>query len=606
MSTKTNICCFIHSTNIAIHGISILEKLINMLSETLLHQMDFIYINNIGDEIDTNHFQHISEKIHIMNYSSDLTLFENCTLRQLYFFSTINPEYKILYLHTKGVTHQKTSIFYLNVIDWTNFMLHCLVQNGDSCIELLDNYDCIGCNYLDQFNEIPLHYKGNFWWANANYINTLSTKKLVTRHDAEFWIFRNKPAFINIHTSTRNSYDELYPLIEYKDIVAKTLTFYKQHIYHKCTIIHLKICPTGNGLCNQLYKIINCIVDIIHNKKYNKTHHIITIDSFNKHALQPSYCPIDEILDIPRINNMLQQYNILIYASNKVKLEHVRIEYGIHGIHVNDITDIIKKHGIINDTQIIVKKDISLNSVSIDPVPNVRKNLYVYYNINGISYSTSIEEWDSRVLIPIQIDLNKENDTMKDIYSNSISSESKKNIFLFNKILCGFQFHASFYKKTNEFINTFRSKYTQYSVIHLRNEEDAIPFWGTINKMKHNDFEIALNMKYISIINKYFIPSATSVLIFLTSKIDNNPVIEYVKQRGWNYIFIEKIGMEREIDAINDLLIAQCCNSVFIGNYNPTTYHGSTFSYMIANTIKSNVKKVLLDLDNIITDEYIL
>lgn len=606
------VCCFIHSTNIHYTETEILENIINVLNNyNFFDVVDFVYINNIGIPICETKFQSVSKKIIICNYSNDTNLFENCTLKIIYSFSLINPEYKVLYLHTKGVSYEKISPFYSNILDWVNFMLYCLTSNSKLCIELLDNNDCVGSNYRGDWNGNPQHFSGNFWWANANYINTLSITNLNDKYDAEWWLFKNNPKFINIHTSTiMGHYQNSYKLDEYESIVKNSFEYYKNNKnYSGCSIIHLDLGERGNGLCNQLFKIVNCLFYIIQNKKFNKTKIIIVINSFNKNALNPIYCSIDEILDIESINEYLKKFNIILIAKDKAKLEILKVEYGRIGVNLVDITEKIKEHHLKNNHfHINTYNSIELNPICGDPVPLVKKFVYFTYKINDECFSLVSEEFGSKVLNAIEIDLENKDNKLTCNYLNTISIESKKNLPLFNELLCELKFAKFFYNKTENLkFKIFNEKnFKKCSIIHLRNEEDAIPFWGSINNMDENSFKCTLNNKYKSLIDKYLKPSEEEIIIVLSSEINNNPVIEHMKLCGLNYIFFEKNNNERESDAIVDLLISKSCNNVYIGNYNPNTLAGSTFGYFISNIIEQNVTKVLLDLDNINCDEFII
>jgi hypothetical protein len=58
----------------------------------------------------------------------------------------------VLYLHTKGNS-------YLNarqeIADWSNMMLHFLVETHDDCVRALDGaHDTVGCNYSARVVEV--------------------------------------------------------------------------------------------------------------------------------------------------------------------------------------------------------------------------------------------------------------------------------------------------------------------------------------------------------------------------------------------------------------------------------------------------------------------
>lgn len=221
MEKKGNIVCFIHSCSVPLWGDSILRYLINYLKDSGLYDLlDKLIINNNGIPFDKKF--PFDDKMILINYSNKIDLFETPTLKLLYFHAINNPNDKILYLHTKGVSYDRNHPWYQGAKDWTHFMLYCNVHHHKSCIELLDYVDVVGCNHRNQFSNQrpdPNHFSGNFWWANANYINKLSINELNGKMDAEWWLFKQSPTFINIHRCPFGHYENRYPMILYVDIV---------------------------------------------------------------------------------------------------------------------------------------------------------------------------------------------------------------------------------------------------------------------------------------------------------------------------------------------------------------------------------------------------
>ena len=84
-------------------------------------------------------------------------------------------------------------------------MEYFAIDKWKECIEHLNDYDCVGQTFkplgptMWSDGSITENtglgcYCGNFWWANASYIQTLDHKYLETdyRFDREFWIGTNK------------------------------------------------------------------------------------------------------------------------------------------------------------------------------------------------------------------------------------------------------------------------------------------------------------------------------------------------------------------------------------------------------------------------------
>lgn len=125
--------------------------------------------------------------------------YEAHTLKRLKAYCEKHPTHKILYLHTKGISRPFTdeTLFPSNnskpwTYNWRNSMQwHCVV-NHSNCIHDLQTHDIVGTKWI--WGPAPPHFSGNFWWANAQYINTLVDPMTFThwwlwgRFSCEFWI----------------------------------------------------------------------------------------------------------------------------------------------------------------------------------------------------------------------------------------------------------------------------------------------------------------------------------------------------------------------------------------------------------------------------------
>lgn len=223
--------CFIHSCNLENVGTYRLEYLIKTMQYTGCENIfDKIYINNIGLPVENMY----GEKYEVTNCSENSQLFENPTINLMNDFSKANPDSYILYLHTKGIRYSREDV---KENSWINYMLYFLVEDYKNCISLLDQeYDTLGCDYsmdLDQTLFLgcspyppPPHYSGNFWWANSNYLKNLPKLciKNPERNAPEFWLFKNKPNFYNLHSSNVNHYHTAYPREMYTPELEKTIS----------------------------------------------------------------------------------------------------------------------------------------------------------------------------------------------------------------------------------------------------------------------------------------------------------------------------------------------------------------------------------------------
>jgi hypothetical protein len=122
---------------------------------------------------------------------------ETETLIALRDFCKKNSDYKVLYFHTKGVSKES-----INAESWRLMMEYFVIDRWKECVEYLNEYDAIGSNLKtlgpttwsdgrQSWEKVGIqHFTGNFWWANASYVNALNDEFLNSafRLDREFWI----------------------------------------------------------------------------------------------------------------------------------------------------------------------------------------------------------------------------------------------------------------------------------------------------------------------------------------------------------------------------------------------------------------------------------
>lgn len=192
---------FIHGACLPRCKERLLQYLDIITKSGLIENVKYIFICLVGpgkitfyDEImKYNKHNNIS-----LNKASDqLEDYELPTLKFMCQFSKNNPEYNILYLHTKSI---KTEIN-LCIEDQIQYMLYFNIVKWKDCLHKLIDHDTCG---VDLRNKPVLHYSGNFWWSRASNINSLppinefnDLKKYPNplnslRHNQEFWICYNK------------------------------------------------------------------------------------------------------------------------------------------------------------------------------------------------------------------------------------------------------------------------------------------------------------------------------------------------------------------------------------------------------------------------------
>ena len=582
MNSTDKLACFIHSTNMEIHKTDTLDYLLQYLKERdIFDKLDFILINNIGTELDETYYKRIHKKIIVVNYSTDINLFECVTIKQLITFSKLNSNYYILYLHTKGVSYRKDTIRHNNVVSWNNYMLYCLVDNLKNCVNLLKYYDTVGCNFRKDYKA---HYSGNFWWAKSSYLERLKLTDFNQKFDAEFCILTQQPNYFNIHC-LHHMYETHYLLDNYKISIQEGFKKQDNNIYY------CKLGWIGIGLTHQLYSLISCIFKCIHLNNFEK---IIVLDDFLTDINTNIYKSVDDIFDLESINMYLNKYNIFLLSKHNIKLNITSILYGLES-NKFDITQIIRDLYCTSNS-LYVSSKTDLNNLFGDPFKEVKKNIYVTYKLNQCDYTiydTFIENEN------IIINFNNF-DNVHWHKQNCIRKELEINDALITELLANIHFKERFNIISDKFVNSITVIPEQaINVIHLRNEEDAIIFWGQINNMDYNTYKNTLEDKYIYLIQKYIHKNSINIILSANT---SNKVLDFMQQHDFYYVIYNKtIENGREESAIIDLFNSKHCNSMFIGNTNIITLNGSTFSYLLYKRLedKAGVTKILIDLDHI-------
>lgn len=147
---------------------------------------------------------------------------ESSTLKKLYdFCENDTNSFKILYIHTKGITQHNT-VREIPVSEWRKMMEYFLIDKWKESVQKLDEgYDCCGINYqnhaanIKNTSKLIKIFNGNFFWVNSNYVKTLDETILFEhRYSAENWILSNPDhncfSFLNVPPS----YDLYYNIFE--------------------------------------------------------------------------------------------------------------------------------------------------------------------------------------------------------------------------------------------------------------------------------------------------------------------------------------------------------------------------------------------------------
>jgi hypothetical protein len=187
------IAIFYHTFQAGITAFIYQQQIHRLHASKLIKAADHIHIGVNGDQEMFN-VPNGAKVVHNKNLSE-----ETDTLVALKDFAYKNPDYKILYFHLKGGSKQT-----LIADSWRLMMEYFVIDRWKECVDYLDEYDCVGQSFkplgptLWSNGELTQNtglgcFCGNFWWANASYIQTLDHKYLETdyRFDREFWIGTN-------------------------------------------------------------------------------------------------------------------------------------------------------------------------------------------------------------------------------------------------------------------------------------------------------------------------------------------------------------------------------------------------------------------------------
>ena len=214
---KSNIAIFYHVGQIGNWQEIYHEQIDRLTASGILDICKHFHIGING----TEPLPFVPENAHV-EYNTNHEL-EADTLTSLWEFARVNPEYKTLYLHTKGVTRVNTQ-YYQITKEWREYLEYFCVDKWRMCIDSLESHDT--CSVLLSKESIhnpgteyevrwpAPHYVGNFWWANASYIATLDPMYMYTndtywlRGKSELWIGSANPKAACLHTMDyKNPYD---------------------------------------------------------------------------------------------------------------------------------------------------------------------------------------------------------------------------------------------------------------------------------------------------------------------------------------------------------------------------------------------------------------
>lgn len=226
---------YFHICQIGIWKTVVTEIYSLMVSSGLLEQVDELCLGVLGTDMESIREIFGSEpKLRIVMVSFDHSIYERATLYRLHERARLE-DCKILYLHSKGVTHPEWARERIKA--WTDYMCYWVIERWASCLRVLDFSDTVGTEWLAN------HYRGNFWWANSDYLRTLPSTIGPEYTDPEFWIGTGvKGVIFNFMRSNVYPYHDVICQELYRDkdqdpkYICGTLTWLLQGKFTTCVI----------------------------------------------------------------------------------------------------------------------------------------------------------------------------------------------------------------------------------------------------------------------------------------------------------------------------------------------------------------------------------
>ena len=343
----------------------------------------------------------------------------------------------------------------------------------------------------------------------------------------------------------------------------------------------------GTGLTNQLIHVIFGIIYVI---KYNKS--ILILDEFRLDAFKDEMVEMKEILDLDVLNKLFE--NIKIYDKSNIDFKILKVLYGNN--NYIDITNEIIENFYNNNT-LTINKDILKKILNIEQEMDSDKKLVIEYKLYDDIYK---EE---------HYDLNENNlkFDLKDYFKinswNIVFDILNNNNELYDYFIKNFKYNTKYYnivdnldlidKDNNKIKLNAEFKECKINVIHLRLEFDWIYRASGHNMDNYYNYLNEMSKKYIKIIENEMKKEDKIIILCYDC---NNPVISYLKDNNYNYYFSSKHdNINREPNAIVDMILGEKCNNIFIGYCNIENNTGSTFSIFIHKRLNNNVKSYFIE-----------
>lgn len=210
-----HVCMMNHWENV------VREQLALMQESGLLDKAEKIFIGAVGSYTDMLKLRFILRnysKIKI-KHETDLKRFEFPTLEILKHKSDFTGPFLGFYIHTKGVSY-KSDLGRA----WRTHMNTYIITKWRDCWDMVaHNFDLCGVKLLQKTNSYPLHYSGNFFWFDSQYISTLPKIEALNHKDrfsAEMWACSNYPVAATLSQENVDHDKPDMPLFNFYHIYA--------------------------------------------------------------------------------------------------------------------------------------------------------------------------------------------------------------------------------------------------------------------------------------------------------------------------------------------------------------------------------------------------
>ena len=379
---KPKTVCFIHSCHLAEAGTEKLDLLLESICA--IKELESITINNIGLPLDLPKYAYMDLRIKVIEASCDPGLFELPTLKLISEYSKANPNAKVLYVHTKGISYAKEDPRYVNGLDWIHYMLYFLCKKSDRCLKLLDTHEVAGCNFSEQ----PYaHFSGNFWWATSAHLKSLSLDSLVNKMSAEWWLLSEYKTrhlnVANLWSSGKNHFTDRYPAEEY-DFITYVSGGKLGDFIHQLSVINENYLTTGKKGILYIRDLTNSDDTFLSGleQTYKDTYDLIMAQPyiFKYNIYNGEKCDI---------NLSEWRYNSLLFKANWYEIfkSQYSVEWGTHPwLHVSQLKPEFSEVILFNSTLTRLDDNFDftelINKYGLDNMKFITQNIDEYTRFN--------------------------------------------------------------------------------------------------------------------------------------------------------------------------------------------------------------------------------